>query len=337
MAQPNIAEHIDDFLQGIAANWRPPSQEATPSCQQALNPEEPNVSPERAQTQGTEEEAFPIPPPNRPSDQANNDKADMESSHRADQLNRVTSRKKRKCYRQKAKTDPTSALTPRADSWGVSTDRPRPRSRPKRRCNFGPRTGRGGLGIREETQQLSPTRLPEESALAPAEALSSLNWFDTPASASTYKPPTTGPTMTSVEDPSRYTHGNVGKIALNCNERGAQGVEEPHHESAEERCAPDPPTDQGRSCSKDTGSEKEKRKGKIQPTSNHTQRVRAEASIPVRPHLSSRPKRRSNFGPKARRGRSKTRSETPHIRTRSTCRGRVAFPDDLDSDLPQAP
>ena len=37
-AQPNLADHIDEFLQGIAANWRPPPQVDTETSQNTQHP-----------------------------------------------------------------------------------------------------------------------------------------------------------------------------------------------------------------------------------------------------------------------------------------------------------
>ena len=165
VAQPNLEEHIDDFLQGIAANWRPrppeESSEAARASSQAYqqepdleggSPSIPDEEATRAAEAGCSYQASETLHCLALHIYGNEVKESVDQQHLPSVcLSKVTSRNKRKCERIKAK--PVLSSPPKQrDVNATNTQRLPPKSRSKRRCKFGPRACRGHARVCSEPQ-----------------------------------------------------------------------------------------------------------------------------------------------------------------------------------------
>jgi hypothetical protein len=183
VAQPNLADHIDNFIQGIAANWGPPAQDddtgvshsASQSNQQDPDPKILN----ECSTKGTSPRATKAHFPsteiclhhlNCNTERNGTTVRLAANSQNNEPLRKATSRNKRKCKRGKktqpehAKTDSPSSPALRGEFVNIALERLHPTSRSKRRCYFGPQTQRGRSRSQpeqhEEQARSPPTRPP---------------------------------------------------------------------------------------------------------------------------------------------------------------------------------
>jgi hypothetical protein len=145
LAQSDLEEQIDDFIQGIGANWRPAPQRDSPPAP-TRTPTEVTLRQEgRTEEEVTSTEVAPpspagSPQPNSsPPQTALNPVAAGEGcphqpiSHQASM--KATSRNKQKCKRR-------LPILPAHHDLTNTPHRAPPQSRTKARCSFGPRTGR---------------------------------------------------------------------------------------------------------------------------------------------------------------------------------------------------